>query len=332
MKFKILFTFLLIIISANFIFAQSCSNVGLTNGTHYCDTDGQYKILKNNGGVCSNDYECFNQSCVDGLCQLKYVNVSLNLSQQSLIDEIWNMIQGIECDPQNQSYHCEGTEAFLCGANAVWESKGHIEGVCGYSEPSASSPSKGSSKRIKIILYSPLDNVTYDNVILSLNVTDSRRVARFWKYSLNQGRKVGFTPNTTLFAQQGKNNLTVYAQKFLGGSEETKTISFNVVLPLPIGQGYCGDNICQNNESCENCVFDCGECPILESLEKECGNNVCDDSESSFTCPVDCIALERKDYTPIAIGAAASFIVVLGFVIYKSFFAKAAVDILISGE
>ncbi|RLG12484.1 hypothetical protein DRN73_02410 [Candidatus Pacearchaeota archaeon] len=331
MKFKILFTLFLFIIFSNFIFAQTCNNVGFVNGTHYCDIDGTYKILKQNGDNCSNNFECFNQSCIDELCQLKYVNVSLNLSNQGLIDEIWNVIQGIECNPQNQSYHCEGTEAFLCGANAVWESKGHIDGVCGYSEPSPSHGG-GSSKRINIILYSPLDNITYDNVQLDLNVSDSKKVAKFWYFSLNQGRKVTFVPNTTLFVQQGKNNLTVYAKKFLGDREVTKKISFNVVLPSPVGKGYCGDNICQNNESCENCIADCGECPVLESLEKKCGNNICDDSESSFTCPVDCIALERKDYTPIAIGAAASFVVVLGFVIYKSFFAKTAVEILSSEQ
>lgn len=44
---------------------------------------------------------------------------------------------------------------------------------------------------------------------------------------------------------------------------------------------YCGDNICSNDETCENCPADCGTCQY-------CGNGVCDPGEDCVSCPGDC--------------------------------------------
>ncbi len=459
--------FFLFLIS--FAIAQNCFDIGQISGTNYCDIDGEYKALKSNGEACANGFECFNQSCIDGLCQSKFVNISLNLTLRTgLIGEILDMIQGIECDPRNQTYYCEGTEAFLCGINAVWEPKGEVPGECGvpfftcgngvieppYEEcddsnlinddsckndctinicgdnviysgveqcddgangvigdgctdecvaetctpgevgniscvgyyislcndsymwvpinltvgecgveclplnnetcegtftllcnstyvwenlgevpgkcgvPLYTSGGGGGTRGIYIIMYSPINEVTYGGTLIPLKVGDKRNEAKFWKYSLNGGKKVNFIPNTTFFAQEGQNQLIVYARKFSSTSRESSLVTnFNVVLPEPFKLGYCGDGICSNEETCDTCIFDCSGCPIVEP-EDNCGNGICDDEESSFICPEDCVALERKDYTPVAIGVAASSIAVLGFVLYRRFFVSSATKFL----
>jgi len=464
---KKFFLIFLIIVLISFVVAQTCNELGYINGTHYCDVDGAYKLLKDNGIFCSNDYECFNQSCVDGLCQSKFVDVSLDLEQVGLVDEIFNMIKGIECDPRNQTYHCEGTGAFLCGINAVWEPKGEIPGECGVplftcgdgilEEPYeqcddgntlsddackgdctwnicgdgstyqgveqcddgndingdgcndlciaeecstigektcvgyydsicndsyfweqfdlsigvcgveclplgnescnnsdyivcnesyvwenlgqvggkcgvsfSSGGRRGRRRDIKIVIYSPKENIVYGTEIIPLQVIDQKDNAQFWKYSLNGAKKISFIPNSSLiFGLEGQNNLIIYAREnFNDRKEVSATVNFNVQLPLPVLPGYCGDGVCGEGELCENCEFDCGECEAKIEKKELCGDTICDNDESSFTCPVDCVALERKDYTPVAVAVAASSVAVLGFVIYQRFFAQAATKLL----
>jgi hypothetical protein len=45
----------------------------------------------------------------------------------------------------------------------------------------------------------------------------------------------------------------------------------------------CGDGVCDPAESCSSCEEDCGECPI-----PECGDLMCDEEESCAQCPQDC--------------------------------------------
>ena len=45
--------------------------------------------------------------------------------------------------------------------------------------------------------------------------------------------------------------------------------------------GSCGDDVCDANESCDNCQMDCGVCP-------GCGDGECAESESCSSCPIDC--------------------------------------------
>jgi hypothetical protein len=63
------------------------------------------------------------------------------------------------------------------------------------------------------------------------------------------------------------------------------TGSYVGALPC-IGQilPFCGDNTCDNNESCNNCENDCGACPI----ETFCGDNTCDNNETCNNCENDC--------------------------------------------
>ncbi len=49
------------------------------------------------------------------------------------------------------------------------------------------------------------------------------------------------------------------------------------VLAVP---PYCGNNSCDNGETCSTCPGDCGAC--------RCGNGTCDPGESCSSCPGDC--------------------------------------------
>ena len=58
---------------------------------------------------------------------------------------------------------------------------------------------------------------------------------------------------------------------------------------------YCGNGICEDNESWENCCKDCGcplfmECKDNKCISKKCGNHKCEIrlAENYLTCPQDC--------------------------------------------
>ncbi len=72
---------------------------------------------------------------------------------------------------------------------------------------------------------------------------------------------------------------------------------------------FCGDLFCNNDETCETCPRDCGECfdrigascnenvtcpsgycvhNICRETNTHCGDDFCDEGESSETCPEDC--------------------------------------------
>jgi hypothetical protein len=52
---------------------------------------------------------------------------------------------------------------------------------------------------------------------------------------------------------------------------------------------YCGNNVCDSNESCSNCSNDCGACTIAPPTQF-CGDKKCDSNESCSNCPTDCNA------------------------------------------
>ncbi|MBS3094830.1 hypothetical protein J4474_04140 [Candidatus Pacearchaeota archaeon] len=132
MEFKklfFLFAFFLVLL-INFVLAENCSIVGEVNGTKYCAEDGKYYLLRIDGADCLNDYECEVGSCSEGVCGDQYSQL---VDQGTEIKHLWELLSGENCDNiYDKEYMCEGTTAFLCGANNVWENKGNIEGVCGY--------------------------------------------------------------------------------------------------------------------------------------------------------------------------------------------------------
>jgi len=127
-KFVLFFSFVIFLTS----FVLACDVVGEINNTDgtFCDVDLTWKNLGADGTECLNDYECSTNSCIDGICGEKY---SVLVDKTTELSSLWELLSGENCDKNfDVSYKCEGTTAFLCGANNVWENKGQIEGVCGY--------------------------------------------------------------------------------------------------------------------------------------------------------------------------------------------------------
>ncbi|MEK6664430.1 MAG: Ig-like domain-containing protein, partial [Pseudomonadota bacterium] len=58
-------------------------------------------------------------------------------------------------------------------------------------------------------IWSP-DNISYSSTNISLNVTANEPVS-VWRYSLNGGTNTSFTPNITILAAEGANNIRVAA-------------------------------------------------------------------------------------------------------------------------
>ncbi len=62
-----------------------------------------------------------------------------------------------------------------------------------------------------------------------------------------------------------------------GKPEETRNCTYTGT--------YCGDGICQADESCDLCPEDCGTCPTTPPV---CGNGVCEAGENTDICCMDC--------------------------------------------
>lgn len=78
-----------------------------------------------------------------------------------------------------------------------------------------------------ITIVSPA-NTTYTSQIIPLNVTADENVSAWW-YSLNSGPNTTFTPNSTISAAMGVNNLTVYAND-TSGNMNSSTVYFTFSL------------------------------------------------------------------------------------------------------
>jgi len=141
----------------------------------------------------------------------------------------------------------------------------------------------GGDSSIQIVVYTPRTGITYGNALLSLEVGDKRKNAEFWRYSINNGAKTIFTPNSTFVATPGTNVLKVYAKEESGDTYEAQKLVSFVVVDNP--EGYCGDDICDDGEDCDSCSSDCGSCAFLEGF---CGDNICDPGEDYDNCSADC--------------------------------------------
>ena len=58
--------------------------------------------------------------------------------------------------------------------------------------------------------------------------------------------------------------------------------------PPPDMVKFCGNAICESNESCSSCETDCGKCPPI------CGNSKCEAGETCESCSADCGACKPK--------------------------------------
>lgn len=55
----------------------------------------------------------------------------------------------------------------------------------------------------------------------------------------------------------------------------------SLALPRPSEASGCGNLVCETNETCSNCPYDCAPCPV-------CGNTSCELGENCSSCPDDC--------------------------------------------
>jgi len=62
---------------------------------------------------------------------------------------------------------------------------------------------------------------------------------------------------------------------------------------------YCGDGVCDSSETCESCPDDCGSCGNGVSLY--CGDGICNNGESCSSCSRDCGTCET-DIPPLQAG------------------------------
>lgn len=195
------------------------------SSNEYCSVDG-WEPLKENGELCVDSYECLKQSCFEGVCGDKYASVGESLS---FLEKIY-LFLGSSFDDEDDN------------------NGGNNNGG-------------GSSERISVVIVSPL-NFTYSSGKIDLKVYDSRKNARFWKYSLNDGDEISFVPNTTLSLGKGSYKLEVRGSKSSSSSGDLKTVFFSVD---DLRESYCGDGICNTlgGEGCDSCSKDCGSCSVV---------------------------------------------------------------------
>lgn len=87
---------------------------------------------------------------------------------------------------------------------------------------------------LPVIIDSPL-NISYSTDVISVEVATIPLVSIFplqWSYSLNQGPEIEFTPNITITALPGSNNLSV-AALLSDGSKPSTSVLFTVNLNPP---------------------------------------------------------------------------------------------------
>lgn len=123
-----------------------------------------------------------------------------------------------------------------------------------------------SADNPSIVITSP-QNKSYSSTSISLNVYDRNKIASYWRYSLNDGSFITFTPNKTLSVPTGSNKLIVQGSKYSTFSSfDSETIYFSVSVSSGTGNTgginlnntnipFCGDGVCNEGEDCfEDCV------------------------------------------------------------------------------
>jgi hypothetical protein len=90
------------------------------------------------------------------------------------------------------------------------------------------------------------------------------------------------------------------------------TLDLNKTNETGIPKEYCGDQVCNLNETECTCPGDCGNCTGAEETCREwqcfndqclsipvelcCGNRDCEEGESPTSCSIDCSVLDLSDY------------------------------------
>jgi hypothetical protein len=90
-------------------------------------------------------------------------------------------------------------------------------------------------------------NITYTKFLLYLNVSVDTQTIDVWKYSLNGGANVTFSPNTTFIGTQGSNTIIVSGTNENGTGTLTRRFTINtpptITILAPIATTYTDPNI-----------------------------------------------------------------------------------------
>jgi len=115
----------------------------------------------------------------------------------------------------------------------------------------------------KLYILSP-ENITYNYKVIDLNVSAGEPIDT-WQYSLNGQSNVTFDPNTTITAQGGLNNITLYANDTAGNINSTiQYFTLNTTLDVVLVEPSTtfSTNIAQNTTFLVNSTIFCrvGDC------------------------------------------------------------------------
>jgi len=132
-----------------------------------------------------------------------------------------------------------------------------------------------------------------------------------------------FTTSTALYAIYDGEQLTFRSIADVGAVEVCNEDnlcdanfgenSFNCPLDC-----FCGDDVCDSEESPNTCPADCGEPEPTEPVSS-CGDGVCDFDEDNDTCPADC---PREGGFPWFWTIVVVLLLVLAFFLYFKFHKK----------
>lgn len=114
-------------------------------------------------------------------------------------------------------------EIQISGGNETIESYAALTDILVLSESGDTSPPS-------VTIVSPA-NTSYTTVSIHLNVSANETIDSWW-YSLNGGANTSFSPNTTITAQEGYNNITVYANDS-ANNIGSSTVYFTVDTTAP---------------------------------------------------------------------------------------------------
>jgi hypothetical protein len=120
-----------------------------------------------------------------------------------------------------------------------------------------------TSSNITVTITSPIQNGTYHTSGIPLNVTADKAINTWW-YSLNGGSNVTFTPNSTITAQLGDNNIVVFANDSSGNIgiaaasfSYTVTLNITYVSPTPPDGSFIRKNYFEANVSSNGTLSSC---------------------------------------------------------------------------